>query len=245
MTYNITGGFPSQQLSFNRKNKVWRKKCVDFGDNHSILHYHLARKSVYQMKIDYDLLNGKIHMSDLKEFINPYGLDASFIPDNIQHYSVINSKLRVLRGEESDRIFDYRVVVTNPNAISEVEEEKNKQVNEKIQELLQNSAENEQEFNSGLEKLSDYFQYDYQDKREQRANQLLNHYVKELNIDQLFNAGFVDAYTVGEEAYQCDIEGGEPIVRKIDPRKMRILGIGNSNKIEDADMIVLEDYWSP
>ena len=245
MTYNITGGFPSQQLSFNRKNKVWRKKCVDFGDNHSILHYHLARKSVYQMKIDYDLLNGKIHMSDLKEFINPYGLDASFIPDNIQHYSVINSKLRVLRGEESDRVFDYRVVVTNPNAISEVEEEKNKQVNEKIQELLQISAENEQEFNSGLEKLSDYFQYDYQDKREQRANQLLNHYVKELNIDQLFNAGFVDAYTVGEEAYQCDIEGGEPIVRKIDPRKMRILGIGNSNKIEDADMIVLEDYWSP
>ena len=74
MTYNITGGFPSQQLSFNRKNKVWRKKCVDFGDNHSILHYHLARKSVYQMKIDYDLLNGKIHMSDLEMILNPDNL---------------------------------------------------------------------------------------------------------------------------------------------------------------------------
>jgi hypothetical protein len=245
MTYNAIGGFPSQQLSFNRKNKVWRKKCVDFGDSHSILHYHLARKSAYQMKIDYDLLNGKIHMDDLKAFINPYKLDASFIPDNIQHYSVINSKLRVLRGEESDRVFDYRVVVTNPNAVSDVEEEKNKQVNEKIQQLLQSSSQDEQEFNSSLEKLSDYFQYDYQDKREQRANQLLNHYVRELNIDQLFNTGFIDAYTVGEEAYQCDIEGGEPVIRKIDPRKMRVLGIGNSNKIEDADMIVLEDYWSP
>lgn len=245
MTYNAIGGFPSQQLSFNRKNKVWRRRCVDFGDDHSILHYHLARKSAYQMKIDYDLLNGKIHMDDLKAFVNPYGLDASFIPDNIQHYSVINSKLRVLRGEESDRVFDYRVVVTNPNAISEVEEEKNKQVNEKIQQLLQSSAHDEQEFNNSLEKLSDYFQYDYQDKREQRANQLLNHYARELNIDQLFNTGFIDAYTVGEEAYQCDIEGGEPVLRKLDPRKMRILGIGNSNKIEDADMIVLEDYWSP
>lgn len=245
MTYNAIGGFPSQQLSFNRKNKVWRKKCVDFGDSRSILHYHLARKSAYQMKIDYDLLNGKIHMDDLKAFINPYKLDASFIPDNIQHYSVINSKLRVLRGEESDRVFDYRVVVTNPNAVSDVEEEKNKQVNEKIQQLLQSSSQDEQEFNSSLEKLSDYFQYDYQDKREQRANQLLNHYVRELNIDQLFNTGFIDAYTVGEEAYQCDIEGGEPVIRKIDPRKMRVLGIGNSNKIEDADMIVLEDYWSP
>lgn len=245
MTYSTTGGFPAQQLSFNRKNKTWRKRCVDFGDNHSILHYHLSRKSVYQMKIDYDLLNGKIHMSDLKAFVNPYGLDASFIPDNIQHYSVINSKLRVLRGEESDRVFDYRVVVTNPNAVSDIEEEKNNQVNEKIQQLLQSSSQDEQEFNSRLEKLSDYFQYDYQDKRELRANQLLNHYIKELNIDQLFNTGFIDAYTVGEEAYQCDIEGGEPVIRKIDPMKMRVLGIGSSNKIEDADMIVLEDYWSP
>ena len=245
MTYSTTGGFPAQQLSFNRKNKTWRKRCVDFGDNHSILHYHLSRKSVYQMKIDYDLLNGKIHMSDLKAFVNPYGLDASFIPDNIQHYSIINSKLRVLRGEESDRVFDYRVVVTNPNAVSDIEEEKNNQVNEKIQQLLQSSSQDEQEFNSRLEKLSDYFQYDYQDKRELRANQLLNHYVKELNIDQLFNTGFIDAYTVGEEAYQCDIEGGEPVIRKIDPMKMRVLGIGSSNKIEDADMIVLEDYWSP
>lgn len=245
MAYSAIGGFPAQQLSFNKKNKVWRKKCVDFGDDHSILHHHLSRKSAYQMKIDYDLLNGKIHMDDLKAFVNPYGLDASFIPDNIQHYSVINSKLRVLRGEESDRVFDYRVVVTNPNAVSEVEEEKNKQVNEKIQQLLQSSSQDEQEFNSSLEKLSDYFQYDYQDKREQRANQLLNHYARELNIDQLFNTGFIDAYTVGEEAYQCDIEGGEPVLRKIDPRKMRVLGIGSSNKIEDADMIVLEDYWSP
>lgn len=245
MSYNSICKFPAQQLPFNKKGKKFRKACVDFGDNHSILHYHLSRKSVYQMKIDYDLLNGKIHMSDLKAFVNPYGLDASFIPDNIQHYSVINSKLRVLRGEESDRVFDYRVVVTNPNAVSDIEEEKNNQVNEKIQQLLQSSSQDEQEFNSRLEKLSDYFQYDYQDKRELRANQLLNHYIKELNIDQLFNTGFIDAYTVGEEAYQCDIEGGEPVIRKIDPMKMRVLGIGSSNKIEDADMIVLEDYWSP
>ena len=30
----------------------------------------------------------------------------------------MNSKLNVLGGEESKRVFDYRVVVTNPNAIS-------------------------------------------------------------------------------------------------------------------------------
>ena len=245
MAYGAIGGFPPQQLSFNRKNRKWRKQNVDWGDNHSLLHYHLARKSVYNMKIDYDLINGKIHLDDMKAYINPNNLDASYIPDNIQHYPIINSKLRVLRGEESDRVFDYRVIVTNPGAVSEIEEEKNKEVNKRLEKLVADTSQSEDEYKAELEKLSDYFQYEWQDKREQRANMLLNHYVRELNLDQLFNKGFVDAYTVGEEAYQCDIVGGEPVVWKIDPMKMRIIRSGGSSKIEDADMIILEDYWSP
>lgn len=245
MAYNAIGGFPPQQLTFNKKGKKWRKSCVDFGDNHSLLHYHLARKSVYAMKVNYDLVNGTLHMEDLKVLTNPYGLKASFLPENIQHYPLINSKLEILRGEESKRIFDFRVVVTNPNAVSEIEEEKNKQVNQMLQHLMMDEAQDEESFNREMEKQSDYFTYEYQDKREARGNLLLNHYIKELEIPQLFNQGFSDAYTVGEEAYLCDIVGGEPTIEKIDPRKMRIIKSGFSNRIEDADMIILEDYWNP
>jgi hypothetical protein len=245
MAYNAIGGFPPQQLTFNKKGKAWRKKNVDFGDNHSLLHYHLTRKSVFAMKTNYDLINGKIHMNDMKALINPYHIDASFIPDNIQHYPVINSKLEVLRGEESKRLFDFRVVVTNPTAVSEMEEEKNNQVNAMLQQMLMDSSQSEEDFNKEMEKQADYFTYEYQDKREVRGNLLLNHYMKELDIPQLFNQGFVDAYTVGEEAYHCDIVGGEPFIEKIDPIKMRVIKSGSSNCIEDADMIVLEDYWNP
>lgn len=245
MAYNAIGGFPPQQLSFSRKNKTWRKACIDFGDDRSLFHYHLTTKSVVSMKINYDLLNGKIHMSDMKLLLNPYDLQASFIPENIQHYPVINSKLGVLKGEAIKRIFDFKVIVTNPNAVSEIEEEKNRLAVQKLQELIADTSQSEEEFQQELEKLSDYFQYEYQDKREIRANLLVNHYMKELEIDQLFNAGFTDACAVGQEAYLVDIVGGEPSIEKIDPMKMRILRSGYSNKIEDADMIVLEDYWSP
>lgn len=245
MAYNAIGGFPAQQMSFNKKGKAWRKKCVDFGDDHSLIHYHLTRKSVFAMKINYDLINGKIHMDDLKYLVNPYNLDASFIPDNIQHYPILNSKLEILRGEESKRLFDFRVIVTNPTAISEMEEEKNNQVNTMLQQMLMDNSQSEEEFNQQLEKQADYFTYEYQDKREIRGNLLLNHYMKELDFGQLFNRGFTDAYTVGEEAYHCDIVGGEPFIEKIDPLKMRVIKSGSSNKIEDADMIVLEDYWNP
>ena len=106
MAHNAIAGFPAQGLAFRRKNKEWRKKCVDFGDDHSLLHYHLTRKTVHAMRVNYDLLNGKLHMEELKALLNPYDLDASFIPDAIQHYSVMNSKLEVLRGEDSKRLFD-------------------------------------------------------------------------------------------------------------------------------------------
>lgn len=245
MAYMAIGGFPPQQLSFSRKNKTWRKQCVDFADDHSLLHRHASRKSWWNMKVNYDLLNGKLHMSDLKAFVNPFGIDASFIPDNIQHYSVINSKLNVLRGEESERLFDPRVVVTNPSAISEMEEEKNRQVNEKLQQLVSDSSQSEEEYMQELEKLSDYFQYEYQDKREMRGNLFLNHFMKELEIPQQFNKGIVDAMVVGEEIYQCDIIGGEPTLEKVRPMELQVIGSGGSDRIEDADMLILERYKNP
>lgn len=245
MAATATGSYQQQRLSLSRKNKTWRKACVDFGDNHSLLHYNGLRKTIESMVINKDLLQGILHMEDLKLQVNPFDIDASFIPDNIQHYSVINSKLEVLKGEESRRVFDYRVTVTNPNAISEIEEAKNNIVNEALQKLIMDSSMSEEDFQKNLAKQDDYFKYEYQDKREVRANLLLNHYTKELNVQTMFNAGFEDAFYAREEAYMCDIVGGEPVVEKIDPLKMRVIMSGFSNNIEDADMIVIEDYWSP
>ena len=81
--------------------------------------------------------------------------------------------------------------------------------------------------------------------REIRANALLNHYIKEYNMPLLFNNGFMDAMTVGEEIYQCDIVGGEPVIERVNPLKIRVFKSGYSNRIEDADVIIIEDYWSP
>lgn len=236
---------PPQQLPFSKKNKAWRKKHLDWADSKTFFNYSLVRKSVIHKKINYDLLNGKLHMSDLEIILNPEKLQAGFIPDRIQHYPIMNSKLNVLRGEESKRVFDFKVVVTNPNAITEIENNKKQELLQKLQEWVSNTSQSEEEANQELEKINDYYTYEWQDMREIRANALLNHYVKELNIPLMFNQGFMDAMAVGEEIYQCDIIGGEPTIERLNPLKVRIFKSGYSNKIEDADMIILEDYWSP
>lgn len=240
-----SSNFPRQQLPFKAKTKAWRKSCIDWADAKTIFNYSPVRKSVIKKKILYDLVNGKLHMEDMQAVINPENLKVGYIPDRIQHYPIINSKLNVLRGEESKRVFDYRVVVTNPNAISEIEENKKNALLASLQQLIADESISEEQFNQELDKLNDYYTYQWQDLREVRANALLNHYYKEYNMPLLFNNGFMDGMTVGEEIYKCDIVGGEPVIERVNPLKIRVFKSGYSNRIEDADIIIIEDYWSP
>lgn len=237
--------FPAQQLSMRSKRTQWRKDCVDYGADKATISYSPVRKSVIHKKINYDLLNGVIHMRDLQIVLNPDDLDASFVPQKIQHFPIMNSKLNVLRGEESKRPFDHRVIVTNPNAISEIEKNKRDALIGMMRAEIENTSQSEDELNKKMEEISDYFNYEWQDACELQANELLNHYWKEYNMPLMFNHGFMDACTVGEEIYQCSIVGGEPTIERLNPCKVRVFKSGYSNRIEDADMIVIEDYWSP
>lgn len=236
---------PPQQIPYKKKNKEWRKRHLDWADNKTFFNYSLVRKSVIHKKINYDLMNGRLHMSELEYILNPDKTKASYVSDSIQHYPIMNRKLNVLRGEELKRIFDYKVIITNPNAISEIENNKKELALNEIQQAIADSSINEDEFNKRIEKISNYYMYEWQDIREIRANAILKHYTKEYNLPLLFNSGFMDALIVGEEIYQCDIVGGEPVIERVNPLKIRVFKSGYSNKIEDADMIILEDYWSP
>lgn len=236
---------PSQRIPDSKKTDSWCKKHLDWADGRTYFNYSPVRNSVRHKKINYDLVNGILHMQDLGLIVNPENLDAGFIPEKIHHYPIINKSLNVLRGEETKRLFDYRVVITNPNAISEMEEAKKEAIMAQLQQAISNTAQSEQEYEAEIQKISDYYKYQYQDIREIRANALLNHYVKEYNMPLMFNEGMADGMIVGEEIYLCDIVGGEPVIERLDPLKVRIFKSGYSNKIEDADIIVIEDYWSP
>ena len=235
---------PPQQLPFSKKGIAWRKKHLDWADDRSYFNSNKVRKSVLNKRINYDLVNGKIHLDDLLLILDPSNLGDTFTPEAIQHYPVINSKLNVLRGEEISRRFDFKVICTNPSAVSDIEEKKQQELFANLQNIIQTTSTSEEELKSRLTNLEKEFKYKWQDIREIRANALLNHYVKEYNINNLFSSGFMDAMIVGEEIYRCDIVQGEPVIEKVNPNKLRVYRSGYSSNIEDADVLVYEDYWS-
>jgi len=238
-----TTTFPAQRLPFKSKGDAWRKKCVDWGCVRSYFNYSPVRTSTVNLKINYDLLNGIIHMEDIAAVLNPGNIASAFIPDKIQHYPIMNSKINTLRGEEAARVFDWKVIVTNPYSVSQIEEQKKQEFFQTVQNIVEDAGIDDQQAQKQMQETQEYYNYNWQDLREIRANELIHHYSKEQNWKQKFNDGFVDA-CVGQEIYMLGIVGGEPFVDRANPIKLRAFGTGYSNRIEDADVIIYEDYWS-
>jgi len=244
--YTWPTGYPSQKLPYSQKGKKWRKSNIDWSDMSSMAYDNNVRSSLRHKKINYDLWNGKIHMSDLKQVINPYGIDAEgFVPESIQYLSIVNSPINVLVGEEAKRRFEFKAVVSNNNAISEKEEQRKGELDQAFMQLIQNSSTGEDDFQKKLKEHGDYFMYSWQDARERSANFLLSHYIKELDMKILWNQGMKDVAICGEELYDFDVVQGEPTFERLNPQKVFILRNGYSSRAEDADLIIMQDYWSP
>lgn len=241
MNYN----FPRQAISWRKKTKEWVKDCIKFADANSILSSSTVRKSIAHKKLNYDLLNGKLDMRDLMAVLNPSGFkfERKDINTAIPHYPIVNRCIDVLIGEETASQLDLKAIITNPTSISEKENIKKQQILQNLQQLIADESISEEDFQQKMQEMSKYFTYEYQDFRELRANELLNHYSKEYDYKDIFSEGFKDVLTVNEAIFQVTLEHGEPVLTKLNPLKVRVYGNGSSNKIEDADMIVIEDYW--
>jgi len=235
---------PRQRLPYSKKTKSWRKDNVDAADKFSFYHNEVVRQTLKNKIINLNLYNGIVDIRDLHNTVNPHQIDASFIPDNIPHHPVMNAKVDLLIGEEINRRFDYKVLVTNHDAISTKEEELKKELKQKMISYFERNYSKE-ELEEKYKELEDFLKYDYQDIRERLATQILQHYSSEQNFKRTFNNGFKDALIMAEEIYQIDIISNEPELKKLNPLKVHCVRSGKSEKIEDSDLIILEDHWNP
>lgn len=235
---------PRQRIPYSQKNKEWRVRCVDYADRHSFYNNERVRKSLQNKIINLNLYNGIVDIRDLTNVVNPHQIDASFVPSNIPHNPIIVPKIDLLVGEEIKRRFDYSVIVTNPDAISKKEEDKKKFYLNKLKEFLQANYSDE-ELKEKMQELGEYMKYSWQDLREKMANQILKHYWQEQRFDLIFNNCFKDALLFAEEIVITDIVHGEPVMTKLNPMKVHSIRSGNSDRIEDSSIIIIQDHWSP
>lgn len=244
---------PQQKLSFKRKSKNWRKEVVDALDKgFSIYHNPSTRINIAEKIINQNLYNGILDTADMAKYLNPYGIVGYEINKKLGHHAIIVPKIDVLVGEESKRFLDYQVIISNPDAISSKIKSLRGDVKRRLIGILEqkyggeNGDENmKARMQEELSKLEKYANYTYKDIKELRAANILKYYENEQNFASIFNDGFKDVLIHAEEVYECAIISDEPKLIKLNPMKVHVVRTSNSSRIEDADVIVIDDHWSP
>lgn len=234
--------FPNQKLPSSKKTKEWAKQNIDFAENFILGKRASKFKPRVEKIINYDLLNGKIVDSDIYNLFDPFGLGLGSAPTNIQNYNLVRSKVDLLVGEEWKRKFDWKLIATNYDSISNKETIKKEKLMQIAMEAIQSQSVDEKEIEKRIKELDKYANYEYQDIRELTGTRILQYLWRDQDIKLKFNKGMYDVLTVGEELYRTDIVGGNPIIEKVNPVNVECLMMGESSNVEDAEMIIEYGY---
>jgi hypothetical protein len=237
--------FPSQKKALKDKNEDWQKQCVNAGITLALYNSDTRlRESKYNMRANYRLYDGILDQGDVERTMNPWGLESTTFPAKMQCYPIASNKISVLVGEESKRRFDWRIRVTNDDAVSEKEKMIKQQMVQQLTQLAIEGETDEKVIAAKVKELDKWRKYEAQDVRERTSSHILKHLYQEQKLKLKFNQGFKDALIAGEEIYCADIIGGKPILRKVNPLTVYTVGMTTSPYVEDSDVIVEDTYHS-
>lgn len=241
---------PRQKLKSTKKTKQWRKDCVEGYINQSTF----LQNSKSDLLRYYEAYNGSLNEKDYNYVTNPYNSQAGKkrnFPAKLRNYNIIKPVVDLLLGEKTQRPSNYTVTVTNGDAVSKMEEEKQKQIVQSLQQMFINEL-NAQGVNTGVdsqetetpEQVAKYMDTTYQDSRAIVGQQVLNYLRDYLDLPDKLQAAFFD-WLVSGYVYSykgvCMDEVEYDVVSPLDLDYSKSPGI---EFIEDGDWAVRRELMS-
>jgi len=205
-------------------------------------------------QININLYNSIFDVSDLKHVTNPYGVQADF-PATLRNYNIIRPKIDLLIGEESKRPFNFRVIDTNPGAVSNMEKIREEMLKKTINNMfLQEAymAGNENIDPSVMDKqiqtpeeIDNFLNMSYTDMREHMGNQALNFLIWSTDFKRKALKGWKEYLITGSELYYTGLVSNEPTLINVDPRFFYCQLSPESDFVEDAQYCFYERFLTP
>ena len=238
---------PVQKLSMAKKTEEWRRANVDYIIGKSGFTSGLGNNGstkYEEMQTYYNLYNSIYDEKDLLYVTNPFKQKDGF-PATAQDYNIIKPKVDLLLGEETKRPFNYRVVRTSDDAVSEVQEQAKQMLTDYVMATImsklgpEEAAQYQEALQTGQimppEAIAKYLSKDYKDIAETTAQHTLNYLKNKLNFTHEFYKGWKDALIAGEEVYYVGILNGNPYLERVNPLMFSYDQTADLEFIHDAD----------
>jgi len=244
----INGGeFPNQQVSRKTKNtKKWKKDNIEFFINNR-LGDSSVRKSKEEMRTNWNFYNSILSYEEMKLHLDPLGVEEDLMKEEdstFTFYDILHQPLDTLFGEDLKRQQDLKAFAINANIVNAKDREFTQNISKYLEEVAKSESVNEEEFKKKLTEFDNYRKNDLQSAHEQMANQLLEVFSKTqyINAKIKFNTGFKNKEIVGETIFRVFHVGKEPNFKAVSSENFHVLGLGDSNWIEDGYAWIEEEY---
>lgn len=242
----ISSSIPKQKISTSKKSEDWCKDNLLYWEKRLVNNNSINESSKINMKRNSELYYYNIlNRGDVEQVFNPMGISKDFfIPPDFKHYKIENPKIQTLKGEELKRKFEWKVYVSNRDAISQKEEQKKNEYFQFMIDKIKAESIDENQLKAEMDKLSDYLNYDWQELRERTADELLHHFTQYLDVKTEFSKAWEFGLINNEEIICVDEHNGKPYVKACDPKTIYWQNEGPNNYIDDSDAIVDVSYMA-
>jgi hypothetical protein len=237
---------PIQKVPLSQKDTEWKETSLDaIISRSSSGEFGGSFHNKTDMMLAYGLYNSEYDEEDLKYVTNPYKVEDGF-PAKTQDFNIIRPKIDLLIGEESKRPFNIKVVQTNKEVVSQLQDEKKKLLTQYIMSKLGIGGETDE---SGQpltpEEIQKYMSYNYKTIAEETAYHTLNYLKEKLNLKNEFIKGWRDGLIGGKEFYYVGMINGEPTLEQVNPMYCDWDKDPDLEFIEDGDWFVRRMEMSP
>jgi hypothetical protein len=236
--------FPVQKLARAKKTDEWGHESIDaiIAREGSGFVGGTDRKGT--MLTAYGLYNSEYDENDLKYVTNPFKVEDGF-PAKMQNFNIIRPKIDLLIGEESKRPFNVKVIQTNYDAVTKVQEEKKTLLMQYIQSYIGPGQPDQNGQVATPPEIEKYMKYNYKTISEETAFHTLNYLKERLNVPNEFLKGWKDALIASEEIYYVGVVNGEPSMERVNPVYCDYDKDPDLEYIEDGDWFLRRMEMSP
>jgi len=263
------------QKQKNANNHQWYKDQIDMLD----IEYNGIGRSIggvdefKNIKVNYDLFNNILNLSDFEYVCKPFGAESGELPAKMVNRDIVSGKIKAVLGMEESRPFNWRVIATNPEATTRKEKEEfgrireyvinkimlpiRQQIELQYQEQLKGKKLTPDEAQKVQQQIAQeiqqqtppeirkYMQRDHQDVAEVMSHQLLEYLTQKCNLKTKFNKAFKHGLLSAKSVLYVGILNGEPEVWNVNSLRFNCDLSPDNDFIEDGEWATCEYRMTP
>lgn len=268
----------TERLSLSEKNKngkKWFKDNADYLDDASVStgYGYGGISEIKRMKVNYDLFNNILDLSDFEYVCKPFGAEAGELPAKMINRDISSGKIKAILGMEMKRPFSWNIIATNPEATTRKEQEEFKRIRDFVtsqilepikkeielkkkaelkgqkltpEEQQKVMAEIEQELKTQTpEEVKKYMEREHQDPAEVLSSQLLQYLIHKCDLKKKFNDAFKHGLLSARGVMYVGILNGEPEVWNVNSIRFNYEKSPDLQFTEDAERASCEYRMTP